>query len=108
MPDFDSEQGFAGSWRDLGRSFPGGWSREGHGASDAEPGFSTLFSPVDPYNRWPVLVPFVSVLGAAAVVLLTGVAAASLVVMSFSLLLVVFLLSEVFGYEIAMPTMPPR
>jgi hypothetical protein len=73
---------------------------------DTEHGFSTLFSPVYPYNRWPVLVPFVAVAGAAAVVLLTGVAAASLVVMSFALVVVVFLLSEVFGYEIAMPAMP--
>jgi hypothetical protein len=69
----------------------------------AEHGFSTLFAPVYPYNRWPVLVPFVSVAGAAAIALLTGVAAASLVVMSFALLVVVFLLSEVFGYEIAVP-----
>jgi hypothetical protein len=82
----------------------GAWSsRSQRDSADSGPGFSTLFSPVDPYNRWPVLVPFVSVLGAAAVVLLTGVAAASLVVMSFALLVVVFLLSEVFGYEIAVP-----
>lgn len=72
----------------------------------SEHGFSTLFSPVYPYNRWPILVPFVSVAGAAAVFLLTGVAAASLVVMSFALLVVVFLLSQVFGYEIQMPNVP--
>ena len=72
----------------------------------AGPGFSTLFSPVDPYNRWPILVPFVSVAGAVAIVLLTGVAAASLVVMSFALMAVVFLLTEVFGYELAIPQMP--
>ena len=73
--------------------------------SDTDTGFSTLFSPIYPYNRWAVLTPFVSVAGAATVFLLTGVAAAALVVMSFALLVVVFLLSEVFGYEIAMPQM---
>ena len=95
MADFD----FNDTLRGLGA-----WSSRGErGSTDAGPSFSTLFSPVDPYNRWPVLVPFVSVLGAAAVALLTGVAAASLVVMSFALLVVVFLLSEVFGYEIVIP-----
>lgn len=94
--------GFEDSWSSLGAAFQ---QRRGNGN---DPDFSTLFSPVDPYNRWPVLVPFVSVIGAAAVVLLTGVAAASLVVMSFALLVVVFLLSEVFGYEMAMPVMPAR
>lgn len=95
-----AQSGFEDTWRDLGRAFGG--SSSGRGFSDG-PDFATLFSPVDPYNRWPMLAPFVSVIGAAAVVLLTGVAAASLVVMSFALLVVVFLLSEVFGYDIAVP-----
>lgn len=87
----------------------GAWHRGGRGADEDGPSFSTLFSPIDPYNRWPFLVPFVSVAGAAAVFLLTGVAAASLVVMSFALLVVVFLLSEVFGYEVVLPPgMAPR
>lgn len=87
----------------------GAWTSRGDGTGDGGPDFATLFSPVHPYNRWPLLVPFVSVAGAAAVFLLTGVAAASLVVMSFALLVVVFLLSEVFGYEIAVPPgMGPR
>jgi len=100
MADFDFEESLRGlgAWTSRGRRDSG----------DEGPTFSTMFSPVDPYNRWPILVPFVSVLGAAAVVLLTGVAAASLVVMSFALLVVVFLLSEVFGYEIAMPAGMPR
>ena len=96
MAEYDFEE----TLRGLGRAF--GSDGQGRGAAGG-PDFATLFSPVDPYNRWPVLVPFVSVLGAAAVVLLTGIAAASLVVMSFALLVVVFLLSEVFGYEIAVP-----
>lgn len=94
--------------RELGAGF-GGRSNGAYnqsGAFEQGPDFSTLFAPVDPYNRWPMLVPFVSVVGAAVVVMLTGVAAASLVFMSFALLLVVFLLSEVFGYEMAIPTMP--
>lgn len=99
MPDFDFEDAVRG----LGRTFAGGGRGQRQGGASEEPDFSTLFSPVDPYNRWPLLVPFVSVVGAAAVVLLTGVAAASLVVMSFALLVVVFLLSEVFGYEIVLP-----
>lgn len=101
MADFD----FDDAVRGLGRVFGGGsgGGRGQQGGASGEPDFSTLFSPVDPYNRWPLLVPFVSVVGAAAVVLLTGVAAASLVVMSFALLVVVFLLSEVFGYEIVLP-----
>ncbi len=87
----------------------GTWTRNGRRDDEDGPTFSTLFSPVDPYNRWPLLVPFVSVAGAAAVFLLTGVAAASLVVMSFALLVVVFLLSEVFGYEVVLPPgMAPR
>jgi hypothetical protein len=101
MADFRFEE----TWNSLGAAFQ---QRAGRDAFDDGPGFSTLFSPVDPYNRWPVLVPFVSVIGAAAVVLLTGVAAASLVVMSFALLVVVFLLSEVFGYDMVLPVMPAR
>jgi hypothetical protein len=104
MADRRFEDVFGDSWKGLGRAF-GGEQRTGEGSG---PDFSALFAPVDPYNRWPSLVPFISVLGAAAVVLLTGVAAASLVVMSFALLLVLFLLSEVFGYEIAVPTMTMR
>jgi hypothetical protein len=52
--------------------------------------------------------PVVAVAGAAAVVVLTGVAAFSLAVMTISLLAVLFLLTLVFGYEIVMPPMPPR
>jgi len=83
----------------------GKWSR-GDAASDEEPGFGTLFAPVAPFNRIPFLSPLIAVAGATAVVVLTGVAAASLVVMSLSLLAVVYLLTQVFGYEIVLPTMP--
>lgn len=93
--------GFDDTFAGLGRAFGGASGGPGDG-----PDFSTLFSPVDPYNRWPLLSPFVSVMGAAAVVLLSGVAIASLVVASCAVFVVVFLLSEVFGYELAMPPMP--
>jgi len=93
--------GFDETFGGIGRAFSGraGGNHDG-------PDFSTLFSPVEPYNRWPILVPFISVVGAAAVVLLSGVAVASLVVASCAVFVVVFLLSEVFGYELAMPVMP--
>lgn len=103
-----SDFGFEDTWNTLGAAFQQRAGRANAGHTDDGADFSTLFSPVDPYNRWPMLTPFVSVVGAAAVVLLTGLAAASLVVMSFALLVVVFLLSQVFGYEMAMPVMPAR
>lgn len=92
-------RGFDDTAGGLGRAFADAVGPDG-------PDFSTLFSPVDPYNRWPFLVPFVSVAGAAAVVLLSGVAVASMVVAACAVFVVVFLLSEVFGYEMAMPVMP--
>lgn len=92
----------------LGEGMRGRWTRGDAGGGDDEPGFASLFAPVDPFNRWPLLVPLVSIAGAATVVLLTGVAAVSLVVMTISLLVVVYLLSEVFGYEIILPNMPRR
>ena len=98
MADF----GFEETLRGLGS-----WTRREERAGEAPRGedasFATLFAPVYPYNKFSILNPFISVIGGVAVVLLTGVAAASLVVMSFALVVVVFLLSEVFGYEIAMP-----
>jgi hypothetical protein len=96
-----------GSWArrdDAPRGDSGAEAPRGEEAS-----FATLFAPIYPYNRYSLLNPFISLVGGVAVVLLTGVAAASLVVMSFALVVVVFLLSEVFGYEIAMPPgMAPR
>lgn len=80
----------------------GSWSKAG----DEEPGFGTLFAPVSPFNRWPFLSPIIGIAGAAAIFTLTGVAAAALVVMSLSLLAVVYLLTQVFGYEIVLPNMP--
>ncbi len=70
--------------------------------------FSALFSPVDPWNRWPLLTPLVSVAGAVTVVAAAGVGAAAMMVAGLALLLVVFLLSEVFGYEVLVPGMPVR
>jgi hypothetical protein len=109
VADFGFEETIRGlgAWSRRDDAGPRGARGEAPAGEDAS--FSTLFSPVYPYNKWSLLNPFISVVGAAAVVLLTGVAAASLVVMSFALVVVVFLLSEVFGYEIAMPPgMAPR
>ncbi|HEY2775699.1 MAG TPA: hypothetical protein VGK20_16785 [Candidatus Binatia bacterium] len=80
----------------------GRWS----GPDDGGPSFSTLFAPVYPWNRWSYLSPLVSVAGAATIFVMSGVAVASLLVMSFALLVVVFLLVEVFGFEIDLPPMP--
>jgi hypothetical protein len=101
VPDF----GFEETLRGLGN-----WSRrDGDAPRGEDASFATLFAPVYPYNRFSLLNPLISIVGGVAVVLLTGVAAASLVVMSFALVVVVFLLSEVFGYEVAMPPgMAPR
>jgi len=99
MAGDDAGSAFAG----LFGTGQGSWSS---GDTRDEPGFGTLFAPVAPFNRWPLLSPVIAVAGAAVIFVLTGVAAASLVVMSLSLLVVVYLLSEVFGYEIVLPTMP--
>jgi len=98
--DSDSHQS---GWSEFGRSFPGNWAST---AEDSEQAFRSLFAPVDPWNRWPLLNPVISIAGGAAVLLLAGVAAASLVVMSFALLAVVFLLNQVFGYEVTLPPVP--
>jgi hypothetical protein len=115
MADFGFEETLRmlGAWTRSGDG-PNDGPPRGHGAGDSPPrgedaSFATLFSPIYPYNRFSLLNPFISIVGAASVFLLTGVAAASLVVLSFALVVVVFLLSEVFGYEIAMPPgMAPR
>ncbi len=101
MPSDYASGPFAGFF---GSTASGSWSAGGHAGAE-EPGFGTLFAPIAPFNRWPLLSPVIAVAGAAAVFVLTGIAAASLVVMSLSLLVVVYLLSEVFGYEIVLPNM---
>jgi hypothetical protein len=101
MAEDDASRSFAGIFGSQGE---GTWSRGG--ARDDEPGFGTLFAPIAPFNRWPFLSPVVAVAGAAAIFALTGIAAAALVVMSLALLAVVFLLTQVFGYEIVLPNMP--
>ena len=101
MPSDYTNGPFAGFF---GAAGSGTWSA-GDQTGTEEPGFGTLFAPIAPFNRWPFLSPVIAIAGAAAVFVLTGVAAASLVVMSLSLLVVVYLLSEVFGYEIVLPNM---
>jgi hypothetical protein len=95
---------------DPGRLFPDFRSAFEESTGEDDDGFrsrfSKIFSPVSPYNRFPLLVPVISVLGGVTVFAMTGLAIASFVVMSFALLVVVYLLSEVFGFEMAMPVMP--
>lgn len=88
----------------FGRGFDDWLSRMREASFEGEEAdMAALFSPVEPYNRWPFLVPVVSFVGAAAVVALAGVAVASLLVMAAALAAVWFLLSEVFGYEVSVP-----
>ncbi|HYB98005.1 MAG TPA: hypothetical protein VEC57_02615 [Candidatus Limnocylindrales bacterium] len=63
---------------------------------------STLLRPVEPYNRWSFLAPIIGAAGAAAMIALCGVAIAAFAVMMAALALIWFLLSEVFGYELAL------
>ena len=95
---------FEDALRNFRRNFGGGFTSTS--TDGEEPGFATLFAPVDPWNRFPLLAPIISVVGATAVILFTGIAATSLVVMSFALMAVWFLLSEVFGYEVVPPGRP--
>ncbi|HYC57530.1 MAG TPA: hypothetical protein VEL28_21540 [Candidatus Binatia bacterium] len=74
------------------------WSSE----SATSTSVSTLLRPIDPYNRWPFLAPVIGAAGFAALVALTGIAVGALLVMLAALALVGFLLTEVFGYELAL------
>ncbi|MBI5504860.1 MAG: hypothetical protein HY899_08655 [Deltaproteobacteria bacterium] len=65
-------------------------------------GLSTFFSPVDPYNRWPVFAPLLAAVGVAALVAFSGVAMVAFTAMMLALSAVWFLLSEVFGYELSL------
>jgi|GEM_PF-1450674 len=69
-------------------------------------GLSTFFSPVHPYNRWPVFAPLLAAAGVAAVVAFSGVAIVAFAVTMLALAAVWFLLSEVFGYELLLAPMP--
>ena len=68
---------------------------------DSGTALSTLLSPVDPYNSSALLTPVVAACAAAGVVVLTGVAVSGFAVAFLALLAVLFLLSEVFGYELS-------
>lgn len=72
-----------------------------------EAGLRSLAAPVDPFNRSP-FAPIVAVAGVVGVVMLSGVALAAAVVAAAALTALWFLLSRVFGFEIAidLPTPP--
>ncbi len=62
---------------------------------------STLLRPVDPYNRTPVMASLVGAAGAVGLVMLSGLALGAMAVSVLAMLGVLFLLTEVFGYEIS-------
>ncbi len=68
---------------------------------------SALLAPVDPFNRSPLFTPVVKALGVAALVAMTGLAAAGLVVAFVAFLGLYFLLTEVFGYELSLAPLQP-
>ncbi|RMD83096.1 MAG: hypothetical protein D6815_07500 [Candidatus Dadabacteria bacterium] len=67
---------------------------------NTEAALSALVTPVDPFNRSPLLTPVVAALGVAGILFLSSVAAGALMAAAAALLAVYFLLTEVFGYEI--------
>ncbi|MFQ5477035.1 MAG: hypothetical protein ACE5E4_00275 [Candidatus Binatia bacterium] len=70
-------------------------------------GFSSLLAPVAPFNSSGVLTPLVSVAGCISIIMLSGVAVGALATLLASLLAVYFLLTEVFGYNIALAVPEP-
>ncbi len=93
--------------RELRRGLDGVFEKVG-GAEQEMPrgGLSSFFSPVDPYNRWPVFAPLLAAVGVAALVALSGVAVVAFAAMMAALAAMWFLLSEVFGYELALAPIP--
>ena len=88
------------------RAFEEGWQGvmgSMRGASDSSD-LSIWLDPVEPYNRSSVLTPLIRVAGVAGLVLLGGVAVGGFVVSFFALMAVCYLLSQVFGYELAVAT----
>ncbi len=75
-------------------------------AEKADQGVAGLLAPVAPYNRSTLLTPVVTVVGVIGVLVLSGVAVASLAAMTTALIVIYFLLTEVFGYEIQLSPMP--
>ncbi len=67
---------------------------------------STLLAPVDPFNRSPLFTPVVRTLGAVGIVCLSGVALGGLAVALAAFAALYFLLTEVFGYELALAPVP--
>jgi len=70
-------------------------------------GIRSLVEPVDPYNRSRVLGPAIAAAGVVAVVVLGGVVVAASVIATAALLAVIFLLTEVFGYDLSLVVPSP-
>jgi len=75
-------------------------------AEKADQGITGLLAPVAPYNRSTLLTPVVAAVGVVGVLVLSGVAAASLAAMTTALIAIYFLLTEVFGYDIQLSPTP--
>lgn len=101
---------FEDMMRELRRGLDDIFERTAGSAEQRGPraGLSTLFAPVDPYNRWPVLAPLLAAAGVAALVAFSGVALAAFAAMMLALSAVWFVLSEVFGYELSLAPTTPR
>ena len=63
---------------------------------------TSLFEPVDPFNRSPLFTPVVAAMGVAGLVVAAGVALGALAAALAALAALYFLLSDVFGYELTL------
>jgi len=70
-------------------------------------GLRAFVEPVDPYNRSRFLSPAVAAAGVVGVVLLGGVVVAASVIAAAALFAVIFLLSEIFGYDLSLVVPSP-
>ncbi len=94
----------AWSTKDLFSNITGGFKdfADSLWAEKVDSGISALLKPVAPYNSSPFLTPVVTLVGVVGICMLSGLAVASLAAMTAALLAIYFLLSEVFGYDIAL------
>ena len=66
-----------------------------------ENGFLALVTPVDPFNRSDLLTPIVSAAGIITMIMLSGVAVGAMATLLAALMALYYVLTEVFGYELA-------
>ena len=71
-----------------------------------ERGFVSLVEPVAPYNQSRILAPAVAAAAVVGIVMLGGVVVAASVIAAAALAAVIFLLTEIFGYDLALAVAP--